>query len=105
MVRNFWLSAWADENQQRQQFGAEGGNRTGSDFLDSEAFRLGVYAAFGIGEGGQWHPSFLYWVTIRVPVPPCGMGLDGIWYGRYQRGRYAVRYQNLSGIPRGIAVF
>jgi hypothetical protein len=64
MVRNFWLSAWADENQQRQQIGAEGGNRTGSDFLDSEAFRLGVYAAFGIGEGGQWHPSFLYWVTI-----------------------------------------
>lgn len=58
MGRNFWLSAWSDENQQKQQQMEAATNDSGnhqSEKLaeheaDDEPFRLAIYAAFGIAE-------------------------------------------------------
>lgn len=44
--RNFWLSAWADENEERnvEENGTIGGQ-------SDDEFRLAIYGVFGIFEG------------------------------------------------------
>lgn len=47
MARNFWLSAWADENQKISD------NGNALDEGIGLGIRLAVYAAFGVVEGGR----------------------------------------------------
>jgi hypothetical protein len=62
IIRNFWLSNWADANEAEQQQQQEQEVGTGTDANSTaiaanstgagdEAFRLSIYGIFGISEG------------------------------------------------------